>query len=66
MHKFCASRDGPRYSAFLRNLPNNTTIFLRMYDYVETAGLRKGIRIQIENCSKIIELKFGEKMPLHS
>ena len=28
-HTFCASRDGPRHSSFLRNLPTNTKVFLR-------------------------------------
>ena len=33
---------GPRYSHFLRNLPNNTTYFCAVYDYVEKADHYKG------------------------
>ena len=33
---------GPRYWGFFRNLPTNTTVFLRDYDYVEKAALSNG------------------------
>ena len=55
---------GPRYSGFLRNLPTNTTVLLRGYDYVEKADLSKGYQNRkrklgvTANFSEI----FGKKM----
>jgi len=59
------------YSGFLKNLPNNTTIFLRGLSirYVEKADLSKGYQNPKRKSgvsmhfSKIIELKFGTKLP---
>ena len=66
---FCASQDGPRYSGFLRNLPTNTKVFLRVYGYVEIADLSKGYQNPKRKSggnhgfSEIIEHKYGKKVP---
>ena len=58
-----------RYSSFLRNLPTNTTMFLRGLWLCEKADLSKGYQNPKRKLgvtmhfSEIIELKFEKKLP---
>ena len=59
---FCASRDGPRKSDFLRTLPINTKVFLHG---LSLRGKTTSPKKIAGNCafSAIIELKFGKEIP---
>ena len=70
MHRFSASVFGPRYLGFLRNCLLIPRYFCAVYEYVEKAGLSKGVqnppppqkkKLEVTEIIEIIELKFGKK-----